>query len=143
MKLLLTADNSFMSHMVRLFTFSRWSHVAILDGIDVIEATPSGVRVSDIDTAILNASDYAVLKIPVENEELFLEAVRSQIGKPYDYAAIFGIVLRENWQDDSKWFCAELPAWAAEQAGTPIFRSEGIHRITPEHWWTLAPKERV
>ena len=81
-----------------------------------------------------------MVEIPIKNEAGFLQALRSQIGKPYDYAAIIGFVFRRDWQADNRWFCSELPAWAAEQAGCPIFRAEAMHRVTPENWWMLGDK---
>jgi len=52
---------------------------------------------------------------------------------------VFGLALRRSWQDKRAWFCSELVAWAAAEAGSPWFRRERIGRVTPEHLWMLAP----
>lgn len=140
MKLLFKNENTFMSAATRFFTFGRWSHVAVMDGAEIIEAVTSGVRVNTWDNVIDEASDYSIVNFPLADETAFIKAVRSQVGKPYDTTAVLGMVLRRNWQDEDKWFCSELPAWAAEKTGQPFFRSDAMHRVTPEHWWMLNPK---
>lgn len=113
MKLLFTNDHSFASEATRILTYSRWSHVAVIDGTEVVEAVPAGVRRYPLDKAIMESSEYAAVEFPVYDEQKFIELIRSQIGKPYDKTAIMGFLFRRDWQDESKWFCSELPAWAA------------------------------
>jgi uncharacterized protein YycO len=60
-----------------------------------------------------------------------IERMLSQIGRPYDWPGIMGWALRRDWQDPHAWFCSELVAWAFENAGFPLLRSEGLSRITP------------
>lgn len=58
----------------------------------------------------------------------------TQIGKPYDFSAITGIVTDRDWHDESKWFCSELVAVAFEKIGVPILStrpSSQPWRITP------------
>lgn len=142
MKLLLTTGSGFIHWAVRIFTWSQWSHIAVIAGDTVIESVSGhGVREIPIQQAIAEATKHSVVEIPIFDEETFLWLLRSQIGKPYDYAAIFGFMFRRNWQEERKWFCSELPAWAAILSGSPVFRIEAMHRITPENWWMLADRK--
>ena len=56
-----------------------------------------------------------------------------------DVTAIVGLGLHRDWQEDDRWFCSELVAWAFEKAGEPLFRAEVLRRVTPQHLWMLAP----
>lgn len=141
MKLLLSTETGIIHWAIRVSAFSQWSHVAVIDGDNVIESVSfAGVREIPLQQALQTASKYTTIEIPIPNEAAFLEAVRSQIGKPYDYTAIAGLLVHRDWQAEDRWFCSELPAWAANKAGCPIFRAEAMHRVTPEHWWMLTPK---
>lgn len=125
--------------IIRAATWSDWHHVAIIDGDDVIEATwNNGVCVSRLDDVIAKNSRYAIAEISCEDDSSVINAARSQIGKPYDMSAIFGIALRRNWQKSDAWFCSELVAWSFAQAGFPKFRPESLYRITPQHLWMIS-----
>lgn len=64
-------------------------------------------------------------------EQAFAWAMK-QIGKSYDFSAIFGIALNRNWRDQNKWFCSELIAAAFEQVSKPLLNpSADVWRITP------------
>jgi uncharacterized protein YycO len=57
-----------------------------------------------------------------------------QIGKPYDFSAITGMVVDRDWRNESKWFCSELIAAAFEAVDYPLLStrpSVGVYRITP------------
>lgn len=141
MKLLLTAKNNIGSWFIRVFTWSRWSHIAIVVDGYVIEASAlHGVCFTPLEQALNGTTDHAFIEVPCSNPDAVIQAALSQADKPYDWGAIFGFGFRRDWQDDKKWFCSELPAWAFEQAGCPVFRSEAMHRVLPEHWWMLAPQ---
>jgi len=138
-----TRANPF-SALIRATTWSRWSHVALIDGDTVIESVAlKGVRRVPLAEALSHAKASARVDLPCRNPAALIAAATSQIGKPYDYAAIVGLGLHRDWQEDDSWFCSELIAWAAEQAHSPLFRSESVRRITPEHLWMLAPANRA
>jgi len=130
-----------LSAAIRAFTWSRWSHVALIDGYCVIEAlAPDGVVVNDTEVALLRAREFELVELPCRNPEAVRAAASSQVGKPYDYTAVLGLGLHRNWQDDGAWFCSELVAWAFEQAGEPLFRADCLRRVTPQHLWMLGPE---
>ncbi|MNF95265.1 hypothetical protein D3C84_780070 [compost metagenome] len=106
----------------------------------MIEATPFyGVRRVKLGEAIGQASDSALVELPARNPHRIIEAARSQLGKPYDWTAILGLGLRRDWQERDAWFCSELIAWSAAEAGEPWYRCESLRRVTPQHLWMLPP----
>lgn len=129
------------SGLIRAATWSRWSHVALVAGHHVIEAVAlEGVRQVSKAYAIERASAYSLVDLSARNPQAIIDAARSQLGKPYDWTAIAALGLRRDWQEDDAWFCSELVAWAADQAGEPWFRPEALRRITPQHIWMLSPE---
>ena len=138
--LLFTTSHHPMSAVIRACTWSSWSHVALIDGMDVVEAmAPNGVRRFPVLEAINHSKNAAVVDLPCRDPQAVIAAAASQIGKPYDYTAVLGLGLKRDWQQDDSWFCSELVAWAFEQAGEPLFRAEILRRVTPEHLWMLPP----
>ena len=63
------------------------------------------------------SSFCASASTPEKMAEVFYEFAHSQIGRPYDFEAIAGIALEQDWHDDSKWFCSELMAAGLERCG--------------------------
>ena len=140
-QLLFSTTRHPFSSLIRMATWSHWSHVALVAGPHVIEAVAlGGVRQVSKAYAIQRASDYCLVDLPAHNTQAIIDAARSQIGKPYDWTAVAGLGLHRNWQEDDSWFCSELVAWAAAQAGEPWFRPEALRRITPQHLWMLSPE---
>ena len=68
---------------------------------------------------------------PVPNEGKSLGMALQQIGKPYDWRALFGFLFHRDWTEPDSWFCSELVAWSAQQGGARWFRSDALNRITP------------
>lgn len=138
--LLFSASRHPMSAVIRACTWSNWSHVALIDGDEVIEATaPDGVRRFPAVQAINHAKYGAIVELPCRDPGAVIAAAASQLGKPYDYTAIVGLGLHRDWQEDDAWFCSELVAWSFAQAGEPLFRADVLRRVTPQHLWMLAP----
>ena len=125
--------------MIRAVTWSDWSHVALVDGDEAIEATWPAVCVTPLADVIAKHSAHVIIDLPCRSSVEIIAAARSQVGKGYDLTALFGLLARRDWQEPDKWFCSELVAWAFSQGGSPLFRPEAMHRITPQHLWMLAP----
>jgi len=124
--------------IIRAVTWSDWSHVAIIDGEEVIEATWPAVRVVPLADVLAKHSSFVVADIPCQDPAAVIAAASSQIGKPYDLTALFGMLARRDWQEADAWFCSELVAWAFQQGGSPLFRPEALYRVTPQHLWMIA-----
>lgn len=119
------------SILLRAALWSGWSHCALVDGDDIIEAAAfHGVRRRSLHALLSDSSRFAILDIPVKSPAAIIAAAHSQIGKPYDWAGVLGIATRRRWQEDDAWFCSELIAWAFAQGGNPLVRVPAW-RITP------------
>lgn len=141
---LFSTTNSPFSWLIRMITWSRWSHVSIVDGDTIIQAHAlHGVVRSSLAEAIDTAKRVQLVRLPASNPAAVIAAAASQIGKPYDWTALFGFLVRRDWQADDSWFCSELVAWAFDKGGSPLFRLDALHRVTPEHIAMLAPAVMV
>lgn len=110
----------------------------MIDGEDAIEATWPAVRVTPLAEIIAKHSAHCIVEMACQDDAAVLAAVRSQVGKPYDLTALFGLLTHRDWQEPDAWFCSELVAWAFSQGGSPLFRPEALHRVTPQHLWMIA-----
>lgn len=129
-----------LSWMIRAGSWSRWSHVAIVDGNQVIEAVAlDGVVTTPIASRLKQDPSWIISALPCNDPEAVTAAARTQIGKPYDYTGVLGIGLHRDWQQDDRWFCSELVAWAFAQGGNPLFRHHANRRVTPQDLWMLNP----
>jgi len=143
-QLMFSTTRHAFSTLIRAATWSRWSHVALVAGPHVIEAVAlGGVQQVSKAHAIQRASDFRIVDLPAANPQAIIAAARSQIGKPYDWTAIAGLGLHRDWQEDDSWFCSELIAWAAAEAGESWFRCEALRRVTPQHLWMLPPHQEM
>ena len=123
-----------ISLLIRLVTWSRWSHCAYVDGNMVIEAKGGcGVVITPLNVFLSRYTDYAFADLPViDSPESARDRAMSELGKPYDLKALFGIMLRTGWECSDSWFCSEH---LAHTSG--IFRAERVSRITPEMIWSV------
>lgn len=140
-RVLFTRRHHLGSVAIRTATWSPWSHVDVIlpDGRMIGATLEHGVAFATLGERLRKASRAAVVEFPAADPDAVYAALLSQLGKPYDWTAIAGMVIRNrNWQEDDSWFCSELIAWAFSQAGQPIFRESLVDRITPQHLWMPA-----
>lgn len=125
-KLQFTRGKGPVAWAIRWFTWSSYNHVdfVLSDGSLLGAKASGGVRVRE---------PLAGKKVTytVDAPESVLYAAQSQIGKSYDFMAIVGFLFRRRWHRPNRWFCSEFVAWAFEQGGYPLLRSEGLYRLTP------------
>lgn len=140
MRIVFARKNTLSSWLIRLFTWSRWSHVAIVDRAVAIESTfwGHGVRMRPLQDLIADHTWCEFGEVSLPDETAGIGFAYAQLGKPYDWTAIFGFVLRENWADDAKWFCSELVEASIKAGGFTRFR-EDLSRITPRDVWMVTP----
>lgn len=125
-----------MSYLIRAFTWSKWSHIAVImpDDVTVIEAVGGkGVVQTRLADFIDRYPEWTDCKLPVRDRQAAFRFLRSQLGKPYDMTALYSMVLRRDWQETDSWFCSELVAYA-----TGLFKHDYVKRITPEHLWRIS-----
>ena len=131
-------SNRMRSWIIRAITWSAWSHVALVDGDEAIEAVWPGVRAAPLSNVLEHYAAHAFADLPCADPAAALQAARSQIGRPYDWKALVGFLLHRDWEDERAWFCSELVAWAIHQAGKPLFRVSVLRRVTPQHLWMVS-----
>lgn len=140
---------SFLSRLIRWFTWSEYSHAAWLceDG-SVIEAWQGGgVR----HVASLGAQHKAGTPVDMffvygHGDNLLTTCQRNavenflleQVGEKYDYLGILGFLSRKRMEAHDAWFCSELIFKALNHAGIyPLLRtpackvSPGLLAISP------------
>ena len=127
MKILLSRSNKIGSLLIRLVTWSRFSHVGILtdDRKYVIEALMfKGVVKTPLEEFIDRNDTVDEYEIQGSAEE-----AEWYVGFEYDHLALIGIFFRNrNWHDLTKWFCSELVAFISR-----MFNVRFMSRVTPQH----------
>ena len=103
------------SAALRLFMWSRFSHEAIVDGDVVIESTADGGVHETPLREFIDRYTYCEMheKPSAYPHEEVVRRARTQIGKKYDWSAIFGIAFRTGWDNPDCWVCSELRGWAS------------------------------
>jgi uncharacterized protein YycO len=132
MKLLFATDNNIGSILTRWWLFSKYSHVAISKDGQVIEATFwHGVRQVPEEDFIKKYKEVLHCHVNNVDDEKAWKFASEQVGKPYDYTALFGLLFRKNWQEPDSYFCSELVACALIAGGIEVIRRESP-RVTPQ-----------
>jgi hypothetical protein len=118
-----TVDN-FGSHAIAYFGGLRFSHVdyVMADGSllgsrsDKIGKVAKGVQIRPPN--YLNFSRRVIFTIPAtpDQEAAVWQFLAGQIGKPYDWRAIWGFITYRDWHERDSWICSELIAAALEYA---------------------------
>jgi len=118
-KLPIVLESSWMpaAMVIRLFTLSRWSHVAIVDGDHIIETTllTGCVRVPLVEWQKKHKKVKFCDMPSNRTTEDALAYARSRVGLPYDPMGIIGLALRRGkMQDRMRDFCSELVVESAD-----------------------------
>lgn len=138
MKIIVARNNRPGSWLIRLVTMGQWSHAALLlpNGLVIDTTLTTGVRSIPVMAWIRDYPTHQVIDIDVPDEEQTISFAMAQLRKPYDWTAIFGILLRRNWQEPDAWFCSELVEAALAAGGRQRFRDD-VSRITPHQTWSV------
>ena len=126
-------DNSgIVPALIKVFTWSQISHVefALADGY-LGAVAPGGVQLRALDYTVAKKEWFGVVSCPDEQAKVVIDFARAQIGKPYDYPQILGIILHQDWGNKRSWFCSELVFASFAQAGINLLDREVSDRITP------------
>ena len=120
------AGNDLTSRVIRLAEYGFWAtHVETLmpDGTLLGAHASDGVQARPKDYDRGGFSRQLLVPIPATPEQTdeFHAFLRSQIGKPYDFEAIVGIVAQCDWRNDKAWMCSELVAAGLCQDKVGIF----------------------
>lgn len=120
------ANRTLVSLLVRLLTFSKYSHVDYIfeDGSAYSSLPYTGV---DYNYDINDVNEY--VEVRVNSREKVERFLLDQRHKAYDWKAIFGIPFGRKWNSKGSWFCSELIS-AALQNDHHLLKTKH-HRITP------------
>lgn len=118
------------SDAIGWFGGGYWSHVTtllpggthVLDArSDIVQGIPEGVQIRPVDYLKDDECVWMGLPGTAAQVQKALDALHSQIGKPYDVQGIIDFADNErldpNWQNESAWFCDELAAWSWIRGG--------------------------
>jgi uncharacterized protein YycO len=131
MIILLYRGTGLINSLIRWQTRSHYAHAAVmLDGVSVIESTPSKGVVARSGEARDLAADRFWVKAPFNAEEGRRFLFR-QCQKKYDYAGVVRFVTREKAQDDDTWFCSELVYAAFQKAGIKLLNVDEAWKVSP------------
>lgn len=85
---------------------------------------------------------YAI-SVPQWQYDAIMNFVHAQIGKPYDFSDIGGILFHNNWHNVDKWICSELVTAGCDIGQFYLLNvlPGFTHRITPKEVH-LSPKLR-
>jgi len=140
-------NNHWVSKTIRWLTWGDWSHVAVIDGNQVIESV--GPPISDwILHCLFNTKykkPYGVQlnslkgfgKRYTHHEIRFIEGdvsiARARIGMPFDMLGMFGYLINADWQDPTKDYCVETVVHAATHIENHV-----AHKISPAalYWFS-------
>ncbi len=113
--------NSWCSHMEFGWDDNTWLG-ARFDGGVAIRAfnycKPSHQRICEV---VVTDEQYAIWR----------KFCLDQLGKPYDWTAVCGIVLRRDWREPDSWFCSELCCACLEAAHKPLLNTTHLNWVYP------------
>lgn len=139
MKIHFCRSKGIAAWLIRVGTMSAFNHVAVeVDGHIIHSTGARGVhqlaRASD-----LKKDYYRIEAVSIEgvDREAAFGFLRGQLGKGYDWGAVFAMPFRAGWRDRYRWFCSELAAAALEAGGLKL-RLPG-YRITPRDLYVALP----
>jgi uncharacterized protein YycO len=127
-------NRSLLSVLIRnADRWGRWSHCGVLTPQGtVIEARfRQGVVETHIDDFLRRYSRVEVVRVDCLRPARAQAFAAQQLGKPYDWRALFGNLLRATWERVDAWQCTELVEAALVKAGRRRFRGNTGWRISP------------
>jgi uncharacterized protein YycO len=117
-----------LSLLIQLRTLSRWSHVGLIIGDNVIESKGGiGVVITPLQQFKDRYTSTLIGEIPCISKQYAEEYVMSRVGNKYDFKAIIGAALNLNIHKSSAYHCSELIAGA-----TGLFNKELLATVSPE-----------
>lgn len=127
--------------LIRFFLFSRWNHVAIeIEGVVFEAAARDGVRAVPADQFPVLWRELKTIPVACPDVGEARDFLSCQLGKPYDWRALFALPFRAEWDRSDKWFCSELVAESLRRGGRDL--NLPAHRVTPRDLYVALPEVR-
>lgn len=139
--------NHWISRTIQRSTNSKWSHVGIIDGDQVIESCgppfrewlahavfgvdykkPYGVIKTDINVFV-----YRYTETDIRYIDGNVDAARARLGMPFDMMGLICAYLKINWHDPKKDFCVETVSYAVKD-----IENHEAHKQTPKSIWLMS-----
>lgn len=116
--------NNLISNIISWFTFGEYTHVALVNGDSVIEATgkgnPNGILLHSLEDFTKKHKEVTFRKIQHSSPEDVWNRASSQLGKKYNWWWMLGYLLHyNNLSNNTVWSCSELIAWALGEEVIP------------------------
>lgn len=128
MQVIFCSNNKPFALLIRLVTWSKWHHAGVIDGDEVIHARAfKGVVVEKLEDVKKRYPNHKIRELLGVSE-----SARSEVGKKYDWSAIFGHPFNR-WDDPKRWYCFELVAKCS-----PLFDSEHYQSIDGNDLYELS-----
>lgn len=120
--------NAIGSWAIREFTRCAYSHVDVVadNGMALCsyeqpvtmdgQTIPAGVYWRPNGYGVFSAQLTLTVPCTQAQQDTFWTFMEAQIGKPYDWIGILGILSSRDWRQPDSWFCSELVAAALEQS---------------------------
>ena len=138
----LSTENGIAPATVRWWTNCNFSHVdfvlppglklpdgTLTEGGELLGARGDGVKVRPPN--YMKFTKVQRYYFPGAPNSIYNYAI-TQIGKPYDYTAIFNFVVQNrNWRNDNAWYCSELVEGCCEHENYPLLRIADDDTVTP------------
>lgn len=126
-------DPCFISRAIRTITWSGFSHVEFMLNSEMILGCFGDTGVSIRSYYPCPVEEIYSIPCTEEQQQNVFKQALSQLGKPYDYSDILGILLHRDWRSVDRWICSEHLTWAFETGGLPLLNVPGncVNRITP------------
>jgi hypothetical protein len=123
--------------VARLAGEKVFSHTMnIIDGLAYEAAMLKGCRAGvPLEEAMKGVAVYQDMYVPVPDIEAGIEWGKEQDGADYDYGGAIGIplLMSEDWNDESSWWCSEFSFRQIWKAGTLMLDPAFYRRVTPAH----------
>jgi uncharacterized protein YycO len=126
--------NSIPARAIQMFTWGYWNHVELYTKTGYLGAQPEGgYQIRPYNYTKFDKEIFRGIELDAAKEANFWQWQYAQIGKPYDWTAILGLVAHRDWQEDDQWFCSEAVAAGFEQINEPILNEyhSQSYKITP------------
>lgn len=143
-KIQLIREAAFTSDLIAWFSHGGgWSHVDAVschgqlwgarnDTIHIDGHTyHSGFHIRPCDYALFVRRTIFEIPATKEQEDKFWRFLTDQIGKPYDWTAIWGFAFDRDWRQDDAWICSEAICAALEHSGILPQLYLKTNRVTP------------
>lgn len=142
-----TRTNTLVGALIRWWTNCPINHVEyyIPEGNRVISADSDGVKLKG--AGLKYNPDHHYYMTGVTDPDVVKEIEKilfAEVGKPYDWKAIFSFITNHDRHSKKAWMCSELIAYAFEEVGCDWFSDNAKYqKITPRDLYLQPMLSRV